>query len=112
MAVGMEFGIQFLKFSEIEKLGNGNVAVRRVGTDRMDVFFNLDHADVIKHLNGRRVDALTWLYEIAICEMLKGSTTAALALQQEMSKSDLHRMISNTIEAYVDRRHDSFDRRN
>ena len=112
MAAGMEFGIQFLKFSEIEKLGNGNVAVRRIGTDRMNVYFNLDHPDVIKHLNDRRVDALTWLYEIAICEMLKGPSAEALALQQEMSKSELHRMISNTIEAYVARRHNAFDRRN
>ena len=112
MAAKMEFGIQFLKFCEVEGLRNGNVAVRRVGSNRLDVFFNLDHPDVIKHLNGRRVDALTWLYEIAICEVLKGSTTAALALQQEMSKSELHRMIANTIEAYVDRRHDSFDRLN
>ena len=112
MAAKMQFGIQFLKFSEIEKLGSGNVAVRRVGTDRIDVFFNLDHADVIKHLNGRRVEALTWLYEIAICQMLKGLSAEALALQQEMSKSKLHRMISNTIAAYVDERHGTFDRRN
>ena len=112
MAAEMEFGIQFLKFAEVEKLGNGSVAVNKIGSNRVDVFFNLDHPDVIKHLDSRRADALTWLYEIAICQMLKGSTTAALALQQEMSKSDLHRMISNTIEAYVDRRLDSFDRRN
>ncbi len=83
-----------------------------IGSDRVDVFFNLDHPEVIEHLNGRRVDALTWLYEIAICEILKAPSAEALALQQEMSKSDLHRTISNTVEAYVDRRHDSFDHRN
>ena len=112
MTAEMKFGIHFLEFSEDERLGDGIVAVKRVGTDRMDVFFNLDHPDVIKHLNGRRIDALTWLYEIAICEMLKGPSAEALELQQEMAKSELHRAISNTIEAYVDRRHDSFDRRN
>ena len=112
MAPEMEFGIQFLKFSEVEKLGSDNVVVRRIGSDRVDVFFNLDHPDVIEHLNGRQVDALTWLYEIAICEMLKGPSEEALALQQEMSKSKLHRLISNTIAAYVDERHGTFDRRN